>query len=267
MATWKSYHLMSASFADTGEAPGALLRWAVERVVDGLVDHEAYDLAVAQAARRGGTLQRMEQRMAQLLALDANPIASLMRTAADAATLQRRWNGFNGMAPLGVQTRMGSGLEPALQRQARVSGLQDDLRSAAGAQCVANLREQCQSPVTPAWQARPIGELATTLAHGNAAVHDSIDMLYANPFAELDDCAVAVGTARRTLQRAFTQAGLSFRLMRQAIRLTLAGQAMRTGGSSLTDIAHACGFFDSAHLNHAWSQSCGLTPSQYCALC
>ncbi len=32
---------MGESFASTDDAPATLLRWAVARVVDGLIDHEA----------------------------------------------------------------------------------------------------------------------------------------------------------------------------------------------------------------------------------
>jgi AraC-like DNA-binding protein len=267
MTHWKSYHLLGESFADTGNAPASLLRWAVERVVHGFIRHEDYSVAVAHAATRPCAMQRAERLMRLLMALDANPVASLMRTAADIATFQRRWNGFNRMAPLGVTTQFVNDPEPGLRREARAAGLHDDMRGEIGALCIAHLAA-ARDDLHPPDDAVPrLYRLVGELAHTHTALRDSIDTLCANPLAELGDCALATGCARRTLQRAFADAGLSFRLLRQAVRLSAAEQALREGGSSLTEIAHASGFFDSAHFTHAWQQSCGLTPSQYRSLC
>ncbi|QNK67518.1 helix-turn-helix domain-containing protein [Variovorax sp. PAMC26660] len=269
MTHWKSYHLLGESFADTDDAPALLFRWSVERVVDGLTDHDVYSQAVARAATRQGAMQRAERRMLQLMALDANPVAELMRTARDASAFQMRWNGFNRMAPLGVETLVSCDAGLRLQRETRAAGLHDEMREQAGAICVSHLMAD-NSPLRQRHdEIRPLARHFGELGYANAALRDSVDSLYADPFAELDQCAGAVGASRRTLQRAFTQAGLSFRLLRQAVRLTLASHAMCSskGGESLTAIAHASGFFDSAHLVHAWKQSCGLTPSQYRSLC
>lgn len=267
MTHWKSYHLLGESFADTDDAPASLFRWSVERVVDGFTGHDAYSLAVARAAARRGAMQRAERRMLLLMAFDANPVAELMRTAGDAAAFQTRWNGFNRMAPLGVETLVSCGSGLRLQRETRAAGLHDDMRAEAGALCISHLMAEDSAFRRHEGHARPLAQHFGDLGYGNAALRDSVDCLYANPFAELDACADAVGCSRRTLQRAFAEGGLSFRLLRQAVRLSIASHAMRRGGESLTAIAHAAGFFDSAHLAHAWKQSCGLTPSQYRSLC
>lgn len=267
MTQWKSYHLLAESFVGTDDSPASLLRWAVGRVVDGLVDHDSYCLAIEQAAHQRHAMQRADRRMRLLMALDANPIAGLLRTAPDAATFQRRWNGFNRMAPLGVQTQICNHSDLRLQREARLPGLHQEMRDEAGAACIAHLLAERARSSQRDGTALLLTEHVASLAHGNPALQDSVDVLCANPFAELGDCAFAAGCSRRTLQRALTQAGLSFRLLRQAVRLTLAGDAIRAGGLSLTEIAHASGFFDSAHFAHAWKQSCGLTPLQYRSLC
>lgn len=268
MTHWKSYHLLGASFADADDAPALLFRWSVERVVDGLTDHDAYSVAVARAATRQGAMQRAERRMLQLIPLDANPVAELMRTAPDARAFLRRWNGFNRLAPLGVETQVSCDAGLHLRRETRAAGLQDEMREQAGTICVSHLMAEGSALRHRNNGARPLAQQFGALGYENAALRDSVDSLYANPFAELAQCADAVGASRRTLQRAFTQAGLNFRLLRQAVRLTIASHAMRaTGDESLTAIAHASGFFDSAHLAHAWKRSCSLSPSQYRSLC
>jgi len=267
MTRWKSYHLLAESFSDDDD-PASLLRWLVGRVVNGLVDHDDYCLSIERAARQRHAMPRAERRMRQLMALDVNPIASLMRTAPDAAAFQRRWNGFNQMAPLGVRTQVCHDTGLQLRRETRVPGLHEEMRYEAGAACVAQLVAERARPRQGEDTAAPrLIQHIGNLTCDNRALHDGANALCANPFAELGDCAVAVGCSRRTLQRAFSHAGTSFRLLRQAVRLTLAGDAMRAGVPSMTEVAHASGFFDSAHFAHAWKQSCGLTPLQYRSLC
>jgi len=267
MTRWKSYHLLAESFSDADDNPASLLRWVVGRVVHGLVDHEDYCLAIERAACRRHAVLRAERRMQKLMALDANPIASLMRMAPDAAAFQKRWNGFNHMAPLGVQTQVCSDTGLQLRRETRVPGLHEEMREEAGAACIAQLLTACTRERRREDTALLFTRQVGSLAGDNLALQDCVNALQANPFAELADCALAAGCSRRTLQRAIGHAGLSFRLLRQALRLTLAGDAIRAGGRSLTEIAHASGFFDSAHFAHAWKRSCGLTPLQYRSLC
>ncbi|MEO8901771.1 MAG: helix-turn-helix domain-containing protein, partial [Polyangiaceae bacterium] len=38
---------------------------------------------------------------------------------------------------------------------------------------------------------------------------------------------------------------------------------LRQPAGSVTDIAHRCGFFDSAHFVRAWRRACSMAPSAY----
>lgn len=49
----------------------------------------------------------------------------------------------------------------------------------------------------------------------------------------------------------------------QAVRLTIAGYRLRHCDESIAATAQAAGFFDSAHLNHAWAAACDIVPSAY----
>lgn len=263
MAKWKSYYLLAASLDSAEEDPARLFARSVRRVVNGFIDHDDYMLRVTQAAQQPLPPGRLERQMAQLIGIDANPIADLMHASADSGVFASRWNGFNRMAPLGVQTLVPDAPGAALRRTPRAMHADDHLRKQVAATCVAGL--------SPDSRARPPRKdaprrLATQLDALNIActsLQESIDYLYEEPAAQLADCVQALGCTSRTLQRELARTGLGFSALRQAVRLTMAGYAIRARGGSLTEIAHTAGFFDSAHFVRAWKDSCGITPSQY----
>ncbi|MFC8528742.1 helix-turn-helix transcriptional regulator [Nocardia sp. NPDC057227] len=95
------------------------------------------------------------------------------------------------------------------------------------------------------------------------AVRDVLTQLYDTPWASVEDVVATLGCRRRSLQRALTTERVTFRALRQAVRLTTAGYRLRTTGDSMTRIAHDAGFFDSAHFFRAWRTACGVPPSLY----
>lgn len=259
-----SYHLLAAALQ--GPPPDPLQRFAraVRQVVDGFISHEA-DLQVAsRAARQRWSPARLEQQAGSAIEADAHPLADLLLGATDAASFACRWNGFKQMAPLGAARSLALApavhLQPAHGREEAAS----ELRAQLAAACVARL-------LPPGGGGQPrrqdrahrLAEHMRRLGVRCAESQDSLDSRYAQPSARLADCARAVGASHRTLQRSFTRAGVSFQAMRQAVRLTLAGHAMRTGCDSLTGVAQLAGFFDSAHFVRARKRACGITPSQY----
>ena len=73
----------------------------------------------------------------------------------------------------------------------------------------------------------------------------------------------AARSSVRTLQRQLALHGLLFVLIRQAVRITIAGHRIRTSTESFAMTAQAAFYFDSAHMIHAWQTACGVTPSAY----
>ncbi|QCI67693.1 helix-turn-helix domain-containing protein [Phreatobacter stygius] len=263
MTRWKSYHLLGASLDPGPQEPRRLFAWSVNRVVNGFIDDADYHQAAARAARGRTTPGRLERQMTPLIALDANPIAELMRTAPDLASFERRWNGFNRSAPLGVDTSLSADGTVRLHRAVRSAEADSAFRAQVIATCVGLILPSAQAAARGIDDARRLAVNARLLDGACAGLVDLVDCLYAEPAASLADCIAALGCARRTLQRDLARAGLSFSALRQAIRLTIAGHAIRTASGSLTMIAQTAGFFDSAHLVHAWRQACGITPSDY----
>lgn len=79
----------------------------------------------------------------------------------------------------------------------------------------------------------------------------------------LDAAAIAAptGLSASRLQHLFkAQLGLSMRAYRNGLRLRRVVQHMAAGADA-TRAAHEAGFFDSAHLVHAFRQSFGITPT------
>ncbi|MBN8943451.1 MAG: helix-turn-helix transcriptional regulator [Rhizobiales bacterium] len=262
MTGWKSYHLLGASLEPGPQEPVRLFAWSVKRVVEGFIDDASYHRVAARAAGERAALPRLERRMRPLIEVDANPVAELMRTAPDAATFARRWNGFNRSAPLGVDTSVSADRGIRLRRAVRSTEADSAFRGQVIATCVA-LIAPGSAGGRRADDDRRLAVNARMLDSPHAALVDLVDLLYAEPVAGLAACTTALGCSRRTLQRDLAHAGVSFSTLRQAVRLTVAGHAIRTGAGSLTAVAQAAGFFDSAHLVHAWKRSCGITPSEY----
>ncbi|KAB0471868.1 helix-turn-helix domain-containing protein [Ralstonia insidiosa] len=255
LPSWKSYHLLHAAVLPMSE-PKKAFGQAMRAVVCGFVSHAAYAHAASVAATQRWASPRLEQRLAEQLAHDINPVSNLLREARDAADFRARWNGFNAGARLGISTHV----EPdgRLRRLPALSVRDVGFRAEVIAGCL-DLLTSRRPP------AMGIHALAQTLG-APASVVDLMDHLQAAPADSLSDCAQALGCAARSLQRALAREYLSFGLVRQALRLVTAGERLRHCDETVTETALAAGFFDAAHLNHAWMQACGLTPSAYSAL-
>ncbi|MEO7036522.1 MAG: helix-turn-helix domain-containing protein, partial [Polyangiaceae bacterium] len=222
---------------------------AVETAVDGFVPHGAYVQRAAANAQGGQTPVALARRIAASSALDANPIAELLLGAPDATVFATRWNGFNRSASLGVRTFIGS---DGLRREPR--GADDAFRAELIAEVIPRLTP-CQRLDT--------SHRLCQLYDKDDVIRDVLEGLYQSPALNLNETAARLGCSRRTLQRGLVGGGLTFRGLRQAVRVTLAGYQLRQPAGSVTDIAHRCGFFDSAHFVRAWRRACSMAPSAY----
>jgi transcriptional regulator GlxA family with amidase domain len=69
----------------------------------------------------------------------------------------------------------------------------------------------------------------------------------------------------RTLQRRLHEAGTATRLLTRTVRLVRAGDSLVSGPdrASLTTVAQACGFADSAHFSREFRALIGVQPGQF----
>ncbi len=262
-----SYHAMHDALTLGEPDDAALLAHALMRVVDGLVSHAAYARA-AQAADGALAPARAARRLTRLLAHDVNPLAALFPPGAAPACLELRWNALNRRARFGVGTVLQVGDDRRLSaRRSPPAGERDHaLRARLGEHSINWLATRSTDAASAPDGTSPLAALAARLTTGSGALHDTLALLHAEPTRDLIASAAALGVSPRTLQRRLAQDGAPFARLRQAARITLAAERLRARDETLTDTAHAAGFFDAAHMVHAWHRACGLTPSAYRAI-
>jgi AraC-like DNA-binding protein len=261
----KSYHLLHAAVTGAADAnaDSALFARSVRSVVAGFVEHAVY-AAAAQAAARSLPAGQRARRLQLGFACDANPLAALLFGASESAEFERRWNALNRLARLGVRTHLESHASgPGMRRQPHATAADSTFRAELVEQCIEAARSCAQQRLASTDRADHLHSLAQALAPPSSATADVTGMLYEEPATELLDAAARLGCAPRTLQRDLGRYDLTFGLVKQAVRLTIAGYRLRNRDESITATAHAAGFFDSAHLNHAWETACDISPSVY----
>jgi AraC-like DNA-binding protein len=256
-----SYHAMHDALTLGEPDDAALFAHALRRVVDGLVSHAAY-AGAAQAADGRLAPTVAARRLDRLLAHDVNPLAALFPPRAASACLAARWNALNRRARFGVSTEVRAGDAAQLNaRRTPPAGEADHaLRIVLGEHCVDWLATRDDDAAASGGALLALAERLTT---DRGALRDTLALLYAEPSHELVASAARLGVSPRTLQRHLAQAEAPYARLRQAVRITLAGQRLRERDESLTDTAQAAGFFDAAHMVHAWQRACGLPPSAY----
>ena len=260
-----SYHLLTQALAPAPETPARLFAYAVAGALDGFVAHADYVRTAAAAECAAPTDAALARRLALLLACDANPLAALVRAAADAEQFARRWNGINQRVALGVATVIGGPRRAGARQPRRDADADSALRQRLMHNFIAQL-----GPAPAGVRASPspgLQGIAALLGLANAAPGELSAALQQRPDAGLAACAKALGCSSRTLQRQLGAAGLTFGQLRQAVRVGLAGDLLRNTRAPLVEVALAAGFYDSPHFNRAIRLSSRLSPGEYRALC
>lgn len=86
-----------------------------------------------------------------------------------------------------------------------------------------------------------------------------------NPDYSLTDAANDIGTTRRTLQRALTEAGTTWRELITAARLDTAEHRILEGTTPIAHIAIEVGYGSHRNFNKAFRRRHGIAPSEYAA--
>lgn len=82
----------------------------------------------------------------------------------------------------------------------------------------------------------------------------------------LERAAAHAGMSPRSLQRVLASECVTWPQVVRALRVQAAGDLVLARNTSLTRIAHAVGFSDSAHLSRCFHTAAGLSPSAYRAM-
>jgi AraC-like DNA-binding protein len=263
----KSYHVMYRALAESDEVAETLFARSIRRVTNGYVEHSIY----AAAARLASVTLRpkeLERRLRLSIAADANPIGNLFVSLVDEGQLKRRWNAFNALARLGVRTRIhhGAAQSNLLVREPQTPERDDPFRSDLIASCLGMLLPSAKDK-QPSDIPQRLLRIANSFNLRKTALTEVLEYLHAEPALDIKQLSKQLGCCTRTLQRALRGYDLTFALVKQAVRLSIAGYRFRNVDEPIVATAQAAGFFDSAHLNHAWSLACDVSPSEYRSLC
>ncbi len=119
-------------------------------------------------------------------------------------------------------------------------------------------------PVPPTLRHQPATHLCDALPWPPLAHRLARHVLH-DPAAQytVDALAHHTGLARRSLQRALTDSGLSCRHIVTEARARLAAQWLLESPHGLAEIGFACGFADQPHFTREFSRHVGLTPARY----
>jgi AraC-like DNA-binding protein len=94
-------------------------------------------------------------------------------------------------------------------------------------------------------------------------VQQVIDLLNIDPVRSVDELAQATGLSGDRISSLFSkELGATLRLYMQALKISAAVRFYGTG-MTLTEIAAAAGFADSAHFSKVWTQTFGLSPVHF----
>lgn len=114
----------------------------------------------------------------------------------------------------------------------------------------------CRCYESPGWNLSnwPI-KISQAIAYMEANSSEKIDLVYVANY---------LGMSPRTFYRRFkTATGTSPARYLQQCRLKQAKHLLSQGRSSITEIAHACGFCDSSHFCQAFRKEEGISPREY----
>ncbi|MBC7974299.1 MAG: helix-turn-helix transcriptional regulator [Myxococcales bacterium] len=108
--------------------------------------------------------------------------------------------------------------------------------------------------------------MMATPGHANDFARAAFALLLGDAGLGLVDLARQLAVSPRTLQRRLASAGTTMQALVRSARVALAGDALvrnATGHVSLTTVALACGFADSAHLSREFRHLVAMQPSAF----
>ena len=122
-----------------------------------------------------------------------------------------------------------------------------------------------ERPAASAWRAAAMYRPSTSEARRRLR-EDALAIVRREYASELrlDDVAARIFTSRRALQRAFTDAGTSFRREHLRSRLHAAAARLRADPrQSVCDVSRAVGYLQPAQFAKAFRKEFGVSPTEY----
>lgn len=257
--------------------------------------HAAYKRALLTAAASRLGLQFLEDFGRELARANGHPFVAALVSAPSPAQLLLRWgrlellaHSHNRIEPCevlatGVTLRRTTvvGGAPTVEEDRLIMGfLAGALAAVAGwgVQVIALTPEGAEasgrlwalrwSPGDAASVAPAPASPATPWGTDGDFSRATIAILLEDPALPLAHLARRLGVSARSLQRRMRDAGASYSALVRIARVARAGASIvgdTRSEASLTAVAHACGFADSAHLSRDFRRLVGVAPRQFVA--
>lgn len=168
-----------------------------------------------------------------------------------------------------LRTTVGGGT-PALEEDSLVVELLAGVLEGLGAMraLVTNLGQQPRGRLWEVrwqrWALAPRGCRFTPWGASSDFARAAFALLLDDPMLSLTGLARRLMVSSRTLQRRLQQAGTAVTLLVRTARVVRAGDSLVLADrASLTSVAHACGFADSAHFSREFRALVGVQPGQF----
>ena len=260
-----SYRLLKEAMGPVSLQPTQLLSFSINSTVSGFIAHDDYVSFASAVEDRPPPARQLLDRIQTLVSFDTNPLSVLLRSSGSDIRFIQRWNRLNQHLKLGVSTQIEGRSEQRLRRHLHKDA-DSPLRRNVMEMFVDQLGVEAARP--DPFIAREVGleSVAQALGLTGTAIAGLIEVLHDDPAADIPVCAKAMGCSTRTLQRQLSGLGLSFLMVRQAVRVRIATRMLRYTTVPLTEIGLAAGFYDASHFNRAIKLSTCISPTEYRAL-
>lgn len=255
-----SYHLASRSLGLIGRTPGAgsftdCLRFSL----NGVVSAQTMHMELCKSTSDSATASTMGQCVAELLAVDLNPVGQLIRSAKSVQSIEQTWHAYNRLgnvvAPVPFSgTSRGSTRSVSKNHEKLLLGSQDVLPR------IVRVNANYQT-----WRSRLVDGRVSSIAKvlGAGSLLTDLALFFeSHPRAKVNDACIELDVHPRTLERRFKEVGITPVAYKQVCMMTMASQSVFWSDKSFKDIAEKYGYSDAAHMSRAFSNATGgLSPS------
>lgn len=271
-----AYHLLVRSLRDVVGAQhpeNQLFADCIHAALQGHVSLEAFRLLGARVQAVRGHESCLAAAVAENFKLDLNPFGMRLKAAGSVAELMALHRRFNQRSSLQIRSSLRQDARGRLQFDQRLlpRGLQDieacrQVHVLAMEHLAGQIHAEATSLRHPGLQGNNprvfrVSEVARSVTPGGSLIHDCLHALEEDPSQKLSGLAIRLGFKPRRIQRHLARFGVSAESLKRVVMLNHATR-MLASRKSLTEIAHASGYADQAHMCRAFVSSCGLPPGQ-----
>lgn len=262
-----AYHLMiNVMEAPFGGSPQLAFRRAVIAAFDSLRPISRLHAAGLKLARTRPCESLLGRHMQEQIEIDTNPLVRCGMAASSIETAFHMHRLYEASASIAIRTvseALPSGkarivqrivpsdmIDPNICRDAHLAALDTICRSIAR-----------HSAAGPPEVGLKLSWVAKRLGLERSAAFDAALALEEDPTLKVSELAKRLGWQVRTLERWLNREGLTAMAMKRGAMIIHA-TSLLPGELSLTEVAHAAGYSDLAHMSRGFMKSCSLTPTQ-----